>query len=302
MKNKMEHYSVLSKETIDRLKVKDDGIYIDCTLGLGGHTKLLAQKAFNGRVISFDQDIEALEHAKKELSKFNNITFINDNFKNLKENLNKIGIDKVDGILYDLGTSYYQLTDSNRGFTYHGESKIDMRMNPKQTLSAIEVVNEYEESELVEIFFKYGDEPKSHRIAKAIIDARSIKPITLNTELNDVIKSVKGYVKEKHPSKNIFQAIRIEVNDEIEVLKESLEQASTSLVEKGIIAAITFHSLEDKTVKNFFWNKKEDYEITPMGNTFHWKTSKTVYPTKNEIGENKASRSAKLRILTKLTK
>ncbi len=297
----MKHYSVLAQETIDRLKVKEDGIYIDCTLGLGGHTRLLALKANKGKVISFDQDPQAMAKAKENLQDLDNITFIADNFKNIKERVNELGIDKVDGILYDLGTSYYQLTDEDRGFTYHGESKLDMRMNPNQELSAIEVVNEYSKDELADIFFKYGDEPKAHRIAEAIIEFRKDKKITLNTELNNIIKSVKGFVKDKHPSKNIFQAIRIEVNNEIGVIKESIINAIDLLKKKSIIAVITFHSLEDKTVKNIFWEKKEAIDITPMGNIHHYKTSKVVYPTKLEVEENKASRSAKLRTLTKLT-
>ncbi len=299
--NRMKHYSVLAKETIDRLKVKKDGIYIDCTLGLGGHTRLLAEAASEGRVISFDQDPQAMEKAKDNLKDLNNITFIADNFSNIKERVNELGIEKVDGILYDLGTSYYQLTDEDRGFTYHGETKLDMRMNPNQELSAIEVVNEYDKEQLASIFFNYGDEAKSYKIADAIINYRQEKKITLNTELNEIIKSVKGFVKDKHPSKNIFQAIRIEVNNEIGVIKESLEQSIDLLKKGGIIAMITFHSLEDKTVKNFFWEKKEDIDITPMGNIHHYKTSKVLYPTKQEIEENKASRSAKLRTLTKLT-
>ncbi len=299
--NRMKHYSVLAKETIDRLKVKKDGIYIDCTLGLGGHTRLLAEAASEGRVISFDQDPQAMEKAKDNLKDLNNITFIADNFSNIKERVNELGIEKVDGILYDLGTSYYQLTDEDRGFTYHGETKLDMRMNPNQELSAIEVVNEYDKEQLASIFFNYGDEAKSYKIADAIINYRQEKKITLNTELNEIIKSVKGFVKDKHPSKNIFQAIRIEVNNEIGVIKESLEQSINLLKKGGIIAMITFHSLEDKTVKNFFWEKKEDIDITPMGNIHHYKTSKVLYPTKQEIEENKASRSAKLRTLTKLT-
>ena len=297
----MEHYSVLSKEVISRLKIKKNGIYIDCTLGLGGHTRLLAEAAPDGKIISFDQDPKAMKHTKKELVSFKNIIFVNDNFKNLKSNLDKLGIYKVDGILYDLGTSYYQLTDKERGFTYHGETTLDMRMNPVQTLSAIEVINEYSETELANILFRYGDETKSFIVAKAIVEYRERKKITLNTELNNIIKGVKGYNKNKHPSKNIFQAIRIEVNDEINTLKESLKEAVELLKEKGIIAAITFHSLEDRTIKSFFKEKREKFDSTVMGNTFHWKTSKTIYPTKEEIQENKASRSAKLRTLTKLT-
>ncbi len=297
----MKHYSVLAKETIERLKIKKNGIYIDCTLGLGGHTRLLAEAASEGKVISFDQDPNAMAKAKENLSDLNNIIFIEDNFENIKSRVDELGIGKVDGILYDLGTSYYQLTDEARGFTYHGESTLDMRMNPEQDLSAIEVLNEYSRDDLANIFYKYGDEPKSYRVADAIVEYRQNKKITLNTELNDIIKSVKGFVKDKHPSKNIFQAIRIEVNDEIGVIERSLEQALTLLKKKGIIAVISFHSLEDKTVKNFFWEKKEAIEVTMMGNIHHYKTSKVVYPSKQEIEENNASRSAKLRTLTKLT-
>ncbi len=297
----MKHYSVLAQETIGRLKVKKDGIYVDCTLGLGGHTRLLAEAASEGKVISFDQDPNAMAKAKENLSDLDNVLFVNDNFKNIKERVNELGFDKVDGILYDLGTSYYQLTDEDRGFTYHGESRLDMRMNPEQELSAIEVVNEYSKDELVDIFYKYGDEPKAHQVAQAIVDYREIEKIELNTKLNEIIKDVKGFVKDKHPSKNIFQAIRIEVNNEIGVIEESLDSAMELLKKGSIIAAITFHSLEDKTVKNFFWKYKEAIDITPMGNVHHYKTSKVIYPTKAEVEVNKASRSAKLRTLTKLT-
>lgn len=294
----MKHYSVLSKETIKKLNIKPEGIYVDATLGLGGHTKLIAKKA--ARVISFDQDSQAIEHAKNELKDFDNITFIKDNFRNLESRLSELEIYKIDGILYDLGTSYYQLTDKDRGFTYHGETILDMRMNPEQSKSAIEVLNEYTEEKLTKIFYDYGDEPRAKHLAKAIVNYRQKTKIQLNTELNEIVKSIKGFVKDKHPSKNIFQAIRIEVNDEIKVIKESIEQAIKLLKKNGIVAVITFHSLEDKTVKDIFWKNKEDIEITPMGNTHKYKTSKTVYPTKKEVEENNASRSAKLRILKKL--
>ncbi len=296
----MKHYSVLAKETINKLKIKSDGVYVDCTLGLGGHTKLLAAKASNGKVISFDQDSIAMKKAKENLKEFSNITFINDNFSNLSKRIKELGIKKIDGIIYDLGTSYYQLTDEKRGFSYHGESKLDMRMNTDQEFTAINVINDYSEEELARVMFEYGDEPKSRRIAKAIVDYRERREILLNKELNDIIKSVKGFVKGKHPSKNIFQAIRIEVNNEIEVIKESLEQAINLLKKNGVIAVITFHSLEDKTVKDIFWNKKEDVEVTTMGNNHKYKTSKVIYPSKEEIAINKASRSGKLRTLVKL--
>ena len=296
----MKHYSVLAKEAINKLKLKDDGVYVDCTLGLGGHTKLLAQKVPKGRIISFDHDSIAIEKGKDNLKDFKNITFVNDNFSNLSTVISELGIKEIDGILYDLGTSYYQLTDENRGFSYHGESKLDMRMNINQELSAIEVINDYSEEELAKIMYEYGDEPKSRQIAKSIVEYRERKKILWNQELNEIIKSVKGFVKEKHPSKNIFQSIRIEVNNEMGSIKESLEQAVNLLKKNGVIVVITFHSLEDKTVKEIFWNKKEDIEITTMGNNHKYRTSKVIYPSKEEVAENRASRSAKLRTLEKL--
>jgi len=296
----MKHYSVLSKEAIKKLNIKDGGIYVDCTLGLGGHTKFLADNLPKGKVIAFDQDSQAMKKAKENLNEFNNIIFINSNFSNLNEKINELGIDKVDGILYDLGTSYYQLTDEKRGFSYHGESKLDMRMDINQELSAIEVINDYGEEQLEKIMREYGDEPKSRQIAKEIIKSRERSKILLNSELNEIIKSVKGFVKGKHPSKNIFQAIRIEVNDEIGAIKKSLKQAINLLNKNGVIVVITFHSLEDKIVKDIFWKEKEDIEITTMGNIHKFKTSKVVYPSKEEITSNRSSRSAKLRTLTKL--
>ncbi|BDU67563.1 MAG: ribosomal RNA small subunit methyltransferase H [Candidatus Tyloplasma litorale] len=296
----MKHYSVLSNEVIKKLNIKKDGIYIDCTLGLGGHTSLIAKKANKGKVVAFDQDPNAMSKAKENLSKYKNILYVEDNFKNIKINLEKLGIKKVDGILYDLGTSYYQLTDEKRGFTYHGESTLDMRMNPNQNISAINILNEYSKDELAEIFFKYGNEKKSHKLAQAIVDYRKNNKITLNTQLNEIIKSVKGFIKDKHPSKNIFQAIRIEVNDEMNVIKKSLNDSIELLKKNGVITVITFHSLEDRIVKKLFWEKKEDIDITNMGNIHKFKTNKVIYPTKKEIEINKASRSAKLRTLVKL--
>lgn len=294
----MEHKPVLVDGVIKRLNINSEGTYVDCTLGLGGHSSLIAAKC--KRLIAFDQDKSALSKAKENLKEFDNITFINDNFQNIKERLNEIGIDKVDGILYDLGTSYYQLTDDNRGFTYHGETKLDMRMNQDQELSAIDVINKYSEEELVDIFYKYGDESRAKQIAKAICEHREVKEITLNTELNEIIKEVKGFQKDKHPSKNVYQAIRIEVNNEIGVIKDSIEQSIELLKKNGTICVITFHSLEDKTVKNIFWNKKEEIDITPMGNEHKFQAKKTIYPTKEEIEQNNSSRSAKLRTLVKL--
>lgn len=296
----MKHYSVLSNEIIDKLKLKENGIYIDATLGLGGHTEKIKTLCPKCMVISFDQDINAINYSKKRLEEYSNIFFLNQNFKNIKYEVEKLNFKKVDGIIYDLGTSFYQLTDESRGFTYHGKTKLDMRMNQDQELSAINVLNEYSEKELSNIFFKYGDEKLSNKIAKAIVEYRENNKITYNTELNEIIRSVKGFTKDKHPFKNIYQSIRIEVNNEMGVLEDSLNEAFDILKKDGIIAVITFHSLEDRIVKNIFWNKKEDIEVTEFGNIHKYKTFKVVYPSKKEIEMNKASRSAKLRTIKKL--
>lgn len=297
----MKHYSVLSKETIKKLNLKDDGIYVDCTLGLGGHTKLIAQKVTKGKIVVFDQDLQAMNEAKKNLKDYDNIIYVNSNFTNIDIELKKLNIEKVDGVLYDLGTSYYQLTDEDRGFSYHGDIKLDMRMNQDQEFSAIDILNEYSEEDLTDIFYKYGDEPQARKIAREIVEYRKSIKIERSSQLNELIKNVKGYSKHKHPSKNIYQAIRIEVNNEISVISDSINKAISFLKKNGVVVAITFHSLEDKAVKDVFWQYKQKIDITPMGNIHNFKTSKSIYPTKAEIEENKASRSAKLRTLTKLT-
>ncbi len=296
----MKHYSVLEKESISSLNIKKTGIYVDATLGLGGHTAKIAEKAVDGKVIAFDQDINALEEAKKRLSKFTNIMFVNDNFRNLEKNLKKLNINKIDGILYDLGTSYYQLTDVKRGFTYHGDSKLDMRMNQNQSLSAIEVLNKYSEKDLANILRKYGDEKRNLQLAREIVLRRQSNRIETNIEFNEIIKDIKGFSKDKHPSKNVYQAIRIEVNDEINAIEDSLLQASKLINIGATVSVITFHSLEDKITKDVFYNLKNIEKISEMGNEKFFKTHKTIYPSKQEVEENKASRSSKLRTITKV--
>lgn len=296
----INHYSVLKKELIKKLDVKENGIYVDCTLGFGGHTKLIAEIAKKGKIISFDQDPIAIKNSKHYLREFKNIIYVLDNFKNIKKRLIELGIEKVDGFIYDLGTSYYQLTSNSRGFTYHGESKLDMRMNPDQEISAIEILNNYSEEKLAKIFLEYGDERRAHKLAKEIVKYRNFKKIVLNFEFNKIIKLVKGYNKHKHPAKNIYQALRIEVNNEIETLIKSLKSSLDFLKVGGSILVITFHSVEDKIVKDFFWKQKEMIEITTKENIHHFKSSKVIYPSKEEINENRASRSAKLRTLTKI--
>ncbi len=296
----MEHYSVLNKEVIKKLNINPAGIYVDATLGLGGHAKQIAKKLTSGTLFAFDQDNEALTFAKDQLKSYSNIIYINDNFKNLKDQLEKHHIKEIDGIIYDLGTSYFQLTEESRGFTYHGEAKLDMRMDQNQDLSAYEVVNTYPEEKLADIFFRFGDEKQARKLAKAIVDRRTNQTIVTNVQLNEIIKQVKGWNKKKHPSKNIFQAIRIEVNKELEVLETSLVDALSLLKVGGICEVISFHSLEDKIVKDIFWKNKEDIMITPLGNQPRFHTSKAVYPSPKELLENKSSRSAKLRTIKKI--
>ncbi len=297
----MKHYSVLQEQVLEKLDIKENGIYVDATLGLGGHSELIAEKLNNtGKLIVFDQDAQAMEFAKKRLERFSNIIYVSDNFRNLKLNLNKFNIQKVDGILYDLGTSYYQLTDQDRGFTYHGEDvKLDMRMNKNNELSAVKILNEYEVEKLTKIFKDYGDEKKAFSLAKKIVEYREIQRIETNNQLNSIIKSIKGFDQNKHPSKNIYQALRIEVNDEIGSIIKSLSQAKDLIKVEGKILVITFHSLEDRVVKNMFWELKNIEQQTEFEVKKFFKTLKVVYPTKEEIEENKASRSAKLRVLVK---
>ncbi|BDV02365.1 MAG: ribosomal RNA small subunit methyltransferase H [Candidatus Hepatoplasma vulgare] len=294
------HNSILINEVIKRLEIKDNGIYIDATLGLGGHSEAILKKNKTIKIIAFDQDEKALEFAKKRLKKFTNITFINKNFNKIEETLKELKIEKVDGILFDLGTSYYQLTTEDRGFSYHGENiLLDMRMNQKQEKDAIKILNEYDLNSLTKIFKEYGDEKRASYLAKIIIEAREKEKILTNTTLNEIIKKTKGYDKRKHPSKNIFQALRIETNDEISNLKSALNQSLDVLKKGGIIIVISFHSLEDRTIKKIFGEAKKIQEITPFEIKSKFKTSKSIRPTKEEIEKNKQARSAKLRSIKK---
>lgn len=299
----MKHISVLKNEVIKKLNLHDNGVYVDMTLGLGGHTNSILSIVKNSIIIAFDQDENAIEYVKKNINdnKNNKIYLINDNFKNLGNVLNSLNIKKVDGILYDLGPSYYQLTDINRGFTYHNEEVVlDMRMDPKQEIDAKFILNNYSEQKLTEIFWKFGEERKSRELAKSIINYREEKEILTNTQLNEIIKNVKGYQPAKHPSKNVYQALRIEVNKEFDVLQESLMQAMKYLNLNGRILVITFHSLEDKIVKDYFWKLKEYKIELEKENLSFFRTHKTIYPSKLEKTINKSSRSAKLRVLEKI--
>ena len=258
------HVSVMLKETIDYLNIKEDGVYVDCTLGGAGHALyLLNQLGDEGRLIAIDQDTTAIENAKEVLKEhLHKVTFVHNNFRKITEILNDLNIEKVDGIYYDLGVSSPQLDVPERGFSYHHDAKLDMRMDQTQLLSAFEVVNEWEFEKLVRIFHRYGEEKFSKQIARRIEQNREQKPIETTLELVDVIKEgipAKARRKGGHPAKRIFQAIRIAVNDELSAFEDSLEQAIDAVKVNGRISVITFHSLEDRLCKQMF----QEYEKGP---------------------------------------
>lgn len=309
------HETVLLNETVDGLDVKPDGVYVDCTLGGAGHSSLLlSQLNEKGHLFSFDQDITAINHAetilKDEVEK-GKITFIHSNFRYLKEALNEKGITKVDGILYDLGVSSPQLDVSERGFSYQHDAVLDMRMNQEQDLSAHTIVNEWGYSDLVRIFFRYGEEKFSKQIARKIEAQRDIKVIETTHELVDIIKdAIPAPARRKggHPAKRVFQALRIAVNDELGALEDSLEAAIDLINVGGRISVITFHSLEDRIVKQLFKSYSQMPElprglpVIPEGHEPALKliNRKPILPSESEVGHNNRARSAKLRIAEKL--
>lgn len=294
----MKHITVLLNETIDYLNIKKDGIYVDATLGGGGHSKLILENLDKGHLYAFDQDLFAIGKAEEYLSEYSNKTIIHDNFANVKARLNAIGIDKIDGIIMDLGMSSFQIDDELRGFSYLANAKLDMRMNQQQDLTAADIVNNYSKEDLVNILFKYGDEQNSFKIADEIIKTR---PINYTNELVAICDKV-NFKRRGHSAKKVFQALRIEVNQELKALETLLEDLIDLLNKDGIIAAITFHSLEDRIVKHFFKDKSEvrlpkglpiiDLPEMPLKVI----TRKPVYPTDSEINENSRSKSAKLRV------
>ncbi len=304
-----QHYSVMLNECIEGLNIKPDGIYVDGTLGGAGHSYKIAERLNkNGRLIAIDKDLDAIAVSKERLKEFDNVTFVHDDYKNLPQILDDLGIEKVDGILLDLGVSSYQLDNRSRGFSYMGDAELDMRMNREQSLTAKEVVNNYSESELVKIFFEYGEEKFSKKIASNIVKAR---PIESTGRLAEIIeKSYPAAVRFKggNPCKRVFQAIRIEVNEELDGLYESLLNMARRLNTKGRMCVITFHSLEDRMAKNAFQylycdcicpphqpictcDKRREVEII---------TRKPIVPNEKELKENKRSQSAKLRIIEKI--
>ncbi len=300
------HKSVLLEECINYLNLNEESIIVDCTLGYGGHSSEILKHITRGHLYAFDQDKEAIQYSKKRLAEVgDNFTIINSNFVNLKDELAKKGIQEVDGILYDLGVSSPQLDEASRGFSFHQDAKLDMRMNQDQTFSAYNVVNEYSYEQLVDILYRYGEEKFAPQIAKGIIEAR---PIDTTLALAEVIKNSVPfkYRREKHPARKTFQAIRIEVNNELEVLTKSIEDALTLLTPGGRLCVITFHSLEDKICKNIFKNvtsispELRALPVIPEEYQASYKIVKVVEPTKEEIEENQRSRSAKLRVIERI--
>ncbi len=300
------HVSVLLKESIEGLNLKDDSIVVDCTLGYAGHSSEILKKIKNGYLYAFDQDSTAIEKASEKLKKINsNFKIINSNFVNLKEELTKLNIDKVDGILYDLGVSSPQLDDSERGFSFHQDAKLDMRMNQNQTLDAYYIVNNYSLEQLITIFKKYGEEKYAVSIAKGIIKNR---PLTTTLELVEVIKQNVpfSYKNEKHPARKVFQALRIEVNDELNVFENSLRQALDLINVGGRVCVITFHSLEDRICKNIFKEVSEvddnlkNLPVIPSEYQPKYKIVASIVPKKEELENNNRARSAKLRIIERI--
>lgn len=316
MSKEFHHVTVLLHETIDMLDVKADGVYVDATLGGAGHSEyLLGKLSESGHLYAFDQDQHAIENAKTRLSPFierGMVTFIKGNFRQLKERLNELGVTEIDGICYDLGVSSPQLDERERGFSYKKDAPLDMRMNQEASLTAYEVVNTYDYHDLVRIFFKYGEDKFSKQIARKIEQARATKPIATTTELAEIIKSAKPakeLKKKGHPAKQIFQAIRIEVNDELGAADESIQQAMDLLTIGGRISVITFHSLEDRLTKQLF--KEASTVEVPKGLPFipdelkpkmELVNRKPILPSQEELEENNRSHSAKLRVAQKIHK
>lgn len=301
-----KHISVLLDESIDNLDIKSNSIIVDCTLGYGGHSSKILEKISDGYLYCFDQDIDAIDFSKKRLSAINdNFEIINSNFANIREELNKKNVFKVDGILYDLGVSSPQLDEKERGFSFHKDSKLDMRMDKSNSLDAYKVVNTYDYEHLKDILFKYGEEKYASSIAKGIINSR---PIETTLELVEVIKNSvpEKYRREKHPARKTFQAIRIEVNDELNVFKKSLIDSLDLLNIGGRICVITFHSLEDKICKDIFKSVSEVDEnlkhlpVIPKEYLPKYKTFKAIKPSDSELKNNVRSRSAKLRIIERV--
>lgn len=310
------HETVLLKETVDGLAINSDGIYVDCTLGGAGHSEyLLSQLSENGHLYAFDQDETAIKHARDRLAPYvekGMVTFIQSNFRYIKEALAEKHVFHVNGILYDLGVSSPQLDEAERGFSYHQDAPLDMRMDQSAPLTAEEVVNEWAYEDLVRIFYRYGEEKFSKQVARKIEANRELKRIRTTGELVEVIKeAIPAPARRKggHPAKRIFQAIRIAVNDELSSVEESLEQGLTLLTVGGRMSVITFHSLEDRIVKSIFKENSTGPELPPglpvlpdaYLPPFKLVNRKPILPSEDELAKNNRARSAKLRVIEKQT-
>ena len=299
------HESVLLTESIDYLNLNKASIIVDCTLGYGGHSSHILKKIPNGFLYAFDQDSEAIKKANPKLKAIgNNYEIINTNFVNLKEEITK-RIDKVDGILFDLGVSSPQLDEADRGFSFHKDSKLDMRMNQNQSLTAYDVVNTYPLNKLIQIFKTYGEEKYAKSIALGIIKEREKAPIETTLQLAEIIKQnvPEKYRKKSHPARKVFQAIRIEVNDELNVFEKALKDALNIIKPKGRICVITFHSLEDRICKQIFKQvstppkELQNLPVIPDEYKPKYKIIANIKPKDSEISHNNRARSARLRVI-----
>mgnify|MGYP000618032724 FL=1 len=300
------HYTVMKNEAVDALNCKDGLVYVDCTLGGGGHSELILQRISpNGKLISFDIDQDAIDAASERLKAYKSLTIVKDSYTNVKQVLKNLGIEKITGgILFDLGASYHQLTKQERGFSFSKEAPLDMRFNMDSNFSAYDVVNDYSEDELVKIFSEYGEERFSKRIAKKIVEQRKIKKLETTTELADLIVNCTPKVKSHiHPATRVFQAIRIEVNHELQNVKNTLNDVLDLLDFGAIISVISFHSLEDRLVKQTFkyYSTRCHCERNQMvcncpPPVIELVNKKPMMASEEEIKENPPSRSAKLRI------
>lgn len=305
-----KHVSVLLDECLEALNIKENGTYVDCTLGGAGHTKEILKRLRGGKLIGIDQDTDALNNAKEALKEYDNVTLVHSNFEEIKQIIEEHAPEGVDGILMDLGVSSYQLDEGERGFSYMKDAPLDMRMNREDDLTAYEVINSYEEEDIHRIIRDYGEENWAKRIAEFIVKARGEKPIETTLELVEIIKKAipsKARREGPHPAKRTFQAIRIEVNRELTIIRNTILDAVDGLKPEGRLAIITFHSLEDRIVKNTY--KELMYPCTCPSNmpcicgktaTVKILTKKPILPGELEIEENPRSRSAKLRVLEKI--
>ena len=302
------HISVLLNECIENLNLKDDSVIVDCTLGYGGHSSEILKRITKGKLYSFDQDDEAIKSAKNRLDKIgNNYTIIRSNFVNLESEIKKYE-NSVDGILYDLGVSSPQLDEAERGFSFHNDAELDMRMDKTSPLTAYDVVNNYSYEELTNILYKYGEEKYAKKKKKKIIKERELKPIKTTLELVEIIKSAvpEKYKRDKHPARKTFQAIRIEVNKELDVFESSLRQALDLVKIGGRVCVITFHSLEDKICKNIFKSVSEvdknlrNMPIIPDELMPKYKVIANIKPSLEELANNNRARSARLRVIERV--